>query len=318
MGIAFLVPRASFRNSFLGQVTPGATEPIMGLAIDGPSTVLNRGKFYPLFIPTFTSQRAVTWSIESGNEYATISSDGTLSVSPAATADQEVTIKCTSTANSSIYAIKTISVKSITIEFYDYLDSDGTGYIVLPGYLDLINAIITVKGYITKPNGYLSGGLYSTNASQAAWGIYKQGSTGKISFRIGALNYVASSVLASTTPMKYVFHLSTEKTTADAYVELKDDLDVLQWTSNKGAMRASGIIGIFCYPAGAPGSSWTPASSSNLCIGRFYGMEIKGNDGTIIANFVPCTANGIPAVFDTNAGEIYYNGSDSGLTVGND
>lgn len=317
MGIAFLVPQANYRDSYLGQVTPGNTEPILALAIDGPSSVLNKAKFYPLYLPTFTNQRGVAWSIESGSDYAEISSDGTLLVKSTATTDQNVTIKCTSAVDSTIYAIKNITVKSVVIQIYDYLDSDGTGYIVLPGYLDLTDAVVTVKGYITKSNGYLSGGLYSTNAGQAAWGVYKQSSSGKLAFRIGSLNYVASTVAASTTPLSYVFHLSTEQTSSDAFVEVKNENTVL-WTSSRGVMRVSGIMGIHCYPAGAPGSSWNPGSSPNINIGRFYGMHIEKNDKTVIANFVPCTVNGVPAVIDTISGELFYNGAASGLTVGND
>lgn len=113
MGIALIVPDISFAGANLGQVTLQGNVPITGLDIFGPDSVVGAvaaATYLPEYTPANTTQRGVSWSIQSGSAYASINSaSGALSVLQGAAA-ASVTIRVTSTTNSSIYADKTISV----------------------------------------------------------------------------------------------------------------------------------------------------------------------------------------------------------------
>lgn len=112
MGIAIIVPNISFADANLGKVTLRDNVPITGLGIIGPSTVsgsINAAKYLPMFTPTNTSQRSVTWSIVSGSSYAIITDSGDLIVLSGADSSS-VTIRVTSTIDQTIYADKVISV----------------------------------------------------------------------------------------------------------------------------------------------------------------------------------------------------------------
>ena len=113
MGIALIVPDISFAGANLGRVTLQGNVPITGLSISGPDSVIgtaNAATYIPVFTPANTTQRGVTWSIESGGTYASINSaSGVLSVLQGASANS-VTIRVTSIADASIFAEKAIAV----------------------------------------------------------------------------------------------------------------------------------------------------------------------------------------------------------------
>ena len=120
MGIAIIVPNVSFESNNLGKVTltnggssSGGDSTIIAVSaieISGPSKVLNADSntatYSAIYTPSNTTQKGVTWSIESGSDYASISQDGTLTVKKSGS----VTIKATSTHKPSIVATKTVSV----------------------------------------------------------------------------------------------------------------------------------------------------------------------------------------------------------------
>lgn len=86
--------------------------PLTGLTVSGASTVnndSNTAQFSVGYTPSNTTQRGVTWSITSGSAYASIDQNGLLTVKNGANANN-VTIKVTSTVNSSISATKSVSV----------------------------------------------------------------------------------------------------------------------------------------------------------------------------------------------------------------
>lgn len=117
MGVAIIIPDADFSSANLGSVTLKEAIPLRALSINGAESV--RGSAYAQrytasYTPASTSQRGVTWSITSGSAYATIdAATGELSVLRGASSSP-VTIRCTSTANPSIYAEKAISVTFAT------------------------------------------------------------------------------------------------------------------------------------------------------------------------------------------------------------
>ena len=114
MGHAVILPNIDFSNSGMGKVTiPTPPVVLVSLSIvaensySGSST--DSFNLSVTYNPANTTQTGVTWSIESGSSYASITSGGVLSILSGADSD-EVVVKATSTVNSSIYATKTITV----------------------------------------------------------------------------------------------------------------------------------------------------------------------------------------------------------------
>lgn len=114
MGIAIIIPSISFASNNLGTVTLAEQVPLQSLSINGPSSVAgstNAAEYTVGYNPLETTQRGVVWSVVSGGTFATIEANtGVLTVLSAASAASSVTIRATSTANSSIYVDKVISV----------------------------------------------------------------------------------------------------------------------------------------------------------------------------------------------------------------
>lgn len=110
MGLALVLSDVSFADANLGRVTPVQDIPVTALSINAPDTIV--GSSYQLVVgytPSNTSQRGVSWSVTSGSQYASVDNAGLLTINSAASSNN-VTIRVTSTANSSVYAEKTITV----------------------------------------------------------------------------------------------------------------------------------------------------------------------------------------------------------------
>ena len=82
---------------------------ITAIEISGPSSVTDSGQFSAALTPSDTTQTGLVWSISSGKLYASIDQSGLLTALDGAS-NSSVTIKCQSSANSSVYKTKTISV----------------------------------------------------------------------------------------------------------------------------------------------------------------------------------------------------------------
>lgn len=112
MGKAILLTNCDFSAHNIGQVTFTQDIPLISLGISGPASAsgsTNVTTYSPVYNPVNTNQRGVTWTITSGSQYATITTGGTLSILEGASGSA-VTIKVTSTVDSSIYATKNITV----------------------------------------------------------------------------------------------------------------------------------------------------------------------------------------------------------------
>lgn len=86
--------------------------PLTGLAVTGPGSVndeSNSAQFGVTYSPANTTQRGVAWSIASGSAYASIDAAGKLTVKSGA-ASNTVTVRATSSADSSVYADKGVTV----------------------------------------------------------------------------------------------------------------------------------------------------------------------------------------------------------------
>lgn len=113
MGVAIIIPGVVFTEN-LGKVTLGGgggdvTVEVESISISGSATVntsSNKATYSVAYTPTNTTQKGVTWSLESGGEYATIDSMGTLTVKGSGS----VTIKAVSKHNTAVTAKKVVSV----------------------------------------------------------------------------------------------------------------------------------------------------------------------------------------------------------------
>lgn len=117
MGVAIIIPGVVFTEN-LGKVTlvdgggSGGGDvdvKVESIAISGLATVntsSNKATYSVAYTPTNTTQKGVTWSLESGGEYATIDSMGTLTVKGSGS----VTIKAVSKHNAAVTTKKVVSV----------------------------------------------------------------------------------------------------------------------------------------------------------------------------------------------------------------
>lgn len=117
MGVAIIIPGVVFTEN-LGKVTlvdgggSGGGDvdvKVESIAISGLATVntsSNKATYSVAYTPTNTTQKGVTWSLESGEEYATIDSLGTLTVKGSGS----VTIKAVSKYNAAVTTKKVVSV----------------------------------------------------------------------------------------------------------------------------------------------------------------------------------------------------------------
>ncbi len=105
-GIAILVEGADFSQDNVGQVTfVRETVEVMGIAITGSPTVGEYEVTLGLeYTPENTTQKGVTWSVESGN--ATISQNGCVTVQQIGETD--VVVKAVSIYDLSVFASKTL------------------------------------------------------------------------------------------------------------------------------------------------------------------------------------------------------------------
>lgn len=99
--------------------------PLQSLAITGPASVTVSGQYGVTYTPGNTTETGVVWSIQSGNEYATIDQSGVVTALDGAEGDS-VTIRATSSHDPSIYADKTITVTGSQVYNLTNYDTDGT------------------------------------------------------------------------------------------------------------------------------------------------------------------------------------------------
>ena len=109
MGSAVIIPGIRF-DAGLGQVTlVGDTAPSSLQIVADDSYVGWKKQLYVRFFPYNTALRSVTWSITSGNAYATIDQNGIIPIDDDADND-EVVVRVESNEQHSVYAEKAITV----------------------------------------------------------------------------------------------------------------------------------------------------------------------------------------------------------------
>ena len=301
----------------LGKVTPTGDVPVQAIAIIGESNIVNSGQYLATLFPVFTTQRSVVWSITSGLEYATISQDGLVAGKPGAIA-ASVTIRATSASNNAIWAEKTISVTTGEIVYYDYIQSDGNSYILIPGYYLLGGKIIS-RTTFTTANGYVWGGQHHQNAGATKVGAYKR-SAGDIGVVGGAANYIATSVTpAAGVIYRYEFTTCTTESGTNAILRLYNESTGSQvWsrTSNTNVYLNSDIS-LFAYGYNESGKG-SPYTAANFSANKLYGFEIYDSNDTKLVDLKPITMDGVPGVLDDVSKAFYANSGEGTLTAGND
>lgn len=128
MGIAIIVKNADFSSKNIGTVTPTNIAELVSLSIVGPDSVNQSAQFEVGYSPSNTTQRGVTWSIESGSQYATIDPNTGILNALEGADNSNVTIKVASKVNASISAQKNIIVTSTVLSWNDLLATNQTQY----------------------------------------------------------------------------------------------------------------------------------------------------------------------------------------------
>lgn len=99
---------------------PTSVVALTGLAISGEDTGDYGVYLTAVYTPSDTTQTGVQWSIVSGSDYASIGANEggdeiTVTINPVGNVGKTFTVRCTSTANSAIYAEKTITIVEGTV-----------------------------------------------------------------------------------------------------------------------------------------------------------------------------------------------------------
>lgn len=317
MGVAIVVPGADFRANNVGSVTPTRTLALEAVAVIGPSTAFVSAQYVAAFVPTFTTQRAVVWSIASGSAYANIDNNGLLTVRPGVSGET-VTIRCTSAVDANIYAEKSIQVTSVELAYYDWITSDGTDFIVMPGLPGKTSGRVIVRSTLTGANTYVWMCQFAANSSQARIAAYNNGSS-KVSAYVGSAGAQNFANKVADVIYRYEWTLGLNSTGGvNVYNDATSELVGSKASTN---VEMSGLVYIFRYGVGASSQSLPADTNPSLTpVGaKFYGMVVYDNDNNKLAEYKPAVYNGTPGIYDTVSGIFRggHSGTD-GLTCGND
>lgn len=315
MGRMILIPGADYSGINLGKVTPNEGLPIEGISISGPGAAYGTADYKATLWPTFTDERNVAWSIVSGDSYATISSEGRLSVAAGAS-QSPVSIRCASLDNPNIYADKVVLCSSGTLVYYDYIQGDGVGaYTAIDRFTELVGAKVTTiftVGNIANTYMLCSRAVDSFgNANVNAYYLQSNGTTSRAVLGTKNAQNITST---SATAIKYRANLnmSTTKTGVDgSFICYNDTTDTQLVIYDNFASYFGAPIYVFAIHTP---SSGTIGQFSN---GKFYRMIIEKDEVTL-ADYRACTIDNVPCIIDYISGLTYYNQGSGSFTAGND
>ena len=112
-GIVLMIPDVDYSQENIGQVSILQDVDVSSIQINGASIVEGASEQYTVsYTPATTSQVGVDWSIDSGNEFVSINSNGLLSLINPITEAVTVVIRATSIFNSSVTATKTVRLST--------------------------------------------------------------------------------------------------------------------------------------------------------------------------------------------------------------
>lgn len=322
MGISILVPGVDWSQRNLGKVTPSGSIPLQAIQINGSPSLVGNGQYLATLFPSFTTERGIVWSITSGSTYATINQQGVVTALPGAL-NNSVVIRATSAVRPGIFAEKTISVTSGALVYYDYLESDGQCYMLIPGGWsygeDFPAGKIVVRHSFSTPGGYPWGSRYTLSAQAPKVGAYKQ-SAGAMGIVLGNGGYIGTGVTPVAGKIYRVeVTFSSSSNSSDGTASIYDDSNnSLEWSRSGLNVYLNGDISLFVYGTNQAGAG-TPFSYENteLSANKFAGLEIYDFDNTKIMDLKCVTLDNIPAVIDEVTSEMYFNLGNGTLTPGN-
>lgn len=297
MGVCINVPGANYSAKNLGVAHPTDVLPIEAIAVIGEDSIIGVAAYYARLYPIFTSQRNIAWAIVSGNSYATISSSGV--VTPASgVISQSVTIRCTSTDNSSIYGEKTISVTDdaalptikTTITFDGHCAIDTGIDASMPTEIQVTMAeMYPAEWGVLSGNAYTSiiiGGRESSSSKRRDIQLQAIGQTAMINqivFGVGSTSKNIQNLSLSPSaelylaqgPTFYQYNEITEVRTSQDTFDSSVHFVI-------GAQNNNGTI------------DYTYGSHDKFKRVKIYATE----GGTLLGDFVPAIKNGVPGMWD--------------------
>lgn len=200
MGIAIIVKNADFSSNNIGKVSPTNIVELVSLSIVGPDSVEGDAYFEAAYSPKDTTQRGVTWSIESGSQYASIDHNTGILTALQGANSNDVTIKVTSKVDASISAQKIVSVTfPRTLYWNDLLSTNQTQYRVVEsesGYVDGWS-----YKYLYANDNSKIGKAFST----VVGGERDRGALQFFKIPVGGFSKVNAPVMKSTSGFGYVF-----------------------------------------------------------------------------------------------------------------
>lgn len=305
MGIAVVVPSISFASKNLGKVTASGG-PVEALSIGGPDSINvagNKANFYVYFTPASTPERGVVWSIESGSQYASINSaTGQVSVLPGASFSP-VTIKVTSTEDSSVYATKDIAVNYSYI--MEYVASKANAGIP---YITTINPDSSYKyDMVFMVEDAADQDIFGTRVSGNSMALRFFCETSVNKFR--AIK-TATSQSSSTVDIdhqiqlgrKYRIVMSNVNANGLHLYEVNGSVETLLW---EGGDMSPAITSSVPLMLCAMNNNGTPVAYKNAKL-RIYSFRVFTNDGNVLVLKPYYDAqNSRPALYDELTGTIY-------------
>lgn len=303
MGVAIIIPGVVFTEN-LGKVTlvdgggSGGGDvdvKVESIAISGLATVntsSNKATYSVDYTPTNTTQKGVTWSLESGEEYATIDSLGTLTVKGSGS----VTIKAVSKHNTAVTAKKVVSVvfnevhESDEYTELEYVGTKGGNYLQT-------NTIMAAGQKLILKAKLPAASNTSTAARQFILHDGKSCSMG---------NTYKENLFAATLP----FRAARTTAVVNGVVEFTISAYSCDFTVDGSAATIT--------PSDIKKSSTTPvmlfSNNNNSFVHErvdLYSFRLE-KDGSAVIELKPVLKDGVPCFRDTVSGKfLYITGSNS-------
>ena len=230
-----------------------------------------------------------------------------------------ITIRCTSNVDSSIYAEKTISVSSTSLEYFDYIVSDGSDFIIMPGIEPQRTGKVVLRTMLTGPNTYTFSCWYASTSTQASMSAYNN-SSNLVSARVGAAGYMNFVARDTSIIYRYEWNLGLDST--GSFYLYNDATDTVLGSRTGTNIMMSGVVQIFRHGYCAPSFSDIPDDlDTNLTPSgaNFYGLTVYDENNNIIAEYKPARYYGIAGIYDTVT-DLFRGGyfNNGGIICGND
>lgn len=266
-GIAIVLDGCDFSQNNLGKVTFVTSEPLVSIDINSQASYIGETvQLSVSYTPSSTNQKGITWSVTSGQQYASIdASTGLMTILPGASSNQ-VTIKATSTANASI-----TSSKSITVT-HNVVNTDLQSL--------TINGLSSVTGLTSTYS--VSYTPSNTPQTGVAWSIMTGSQYATIDSSTGVLtiNSIASSSLVTIKATSSVnASISATKDVTVTYQQSAIDLQSIAVSGSQTLVGVSSQYSAVYTPSDTSykGVTWSIASGSQ------YGT-IDSNTGILTLN----------------------------------